>query len=183
MKSRAKERGRGIRRGSLLGKHTAVDLVGILVRDLNAELLLRTSKPDVEDISTAAGDPTAAKHGTGGVVSYLLDSHHNLHGVQAVQTQVVGEVRRFGDLPNKLRLELGRRLTGTEIWGTHVVRVVDLLREMSASAQDTRQGLHRKSITGTAWMLRQHGHGSAQSHPFTVPAVGEHPVLSKSRHH
>lgn len=33
-----------------------------------------------------------------GCLSYLLDSHHNLDGVQAVQTEVVREVCRGLDL-------------------------------------------------------------------------------------
>ena len=115
----------------------------------------------------------------GGVVSYLLNSHYNLHCVQAVQTQVVGEVRCLGNLSNMSRLGLGRRLTGGETSETHVIRVVDLLREMSASAQDTTQALHCKSTTRTTWMLKQHGHGSTKSHPFTVPTGGEHPVPSR----
>ena len=36
--------------------------------------------------------------GTTGQAPYLLNSHHNLNGVQAVQTEVIREVRRSVDL-------------------------------------------------------------------------------------
>jgi hypothetical protein len=61
--------------GYLKGKrtgHTAVDGVGILIRDLDAEL--------------------------------LLNGHHDLHGVQAVEAEVVGEVCCGGDLGRVLDL-------------------------------------------------------------------------------
>ena len=53
--------------------------IRFLIWDLNAEFLFPKSEPSY----AFAGAPTD-----------LLDCHHNLNGIQAVQTQVVGEMRR-----------------------------------------------------------------------------------------
>jgi len=57
---------------------TAVDSVCLLIRDFNAELLLCKSAPG-RSISY--------------ILTYLLNGHHNLNGVQTVQTEIVCKVR------------------------------------------------------------------------------------------
>lgn len=64
---------------------TTVDSVGLLVGDLNAELLLTDSL-----IECSSGKSPAKP--------YLLNSHHNLNSIQGIQTEVVREVGRAVDL-------------------------------------------------------------------------------------
>lgn len=71
-------------------KRTAVDLVGLLVGDLNAELLWELL--DIHHILCNWSFPEG-KWG-----AYLLDGHHNLNCVQAVKAKVVGEVGSAVDL-------------------------------------------------------------------------------------
>ena len=54
-----------------------MDGVRLLVRDLNAELLSRHQYFSLEGVHSS---------------THLLNCHHNFHGVQAVQAEVVGEV-------------------------------------------------------------------------------------------
>jgi hypothetical protein len=65
-----------------------VDLVGLLVGDLNAELLLSRSLESWLLIFSEGNKLSA----------YLLNGHDNLDGIQAVQTEVVGEVGNTVDL-------------------------------------------------------------------------------------
>lgn len=64
-----------------------MDLVGLLVRDLNAELLLKQS----ENCAIGFSEENIS-------ATYLLNGHDHLDGIQAVQTEVVGEVRDAVDL-------------------------------------------------------------------------------------
>lgn len=59
-----------------------MDSIGLLVRNLNAEFLLTVS------ILLSTND----------ITTYLLNSHHNLNSVQAVQTEVIREVRDAANL-------------------------------------------------------------------------------------
>lgn len=65
-----------------------MDLVGLLVGDLNAELLLEGWLA----IGAVGVFPVGKR------IAYLLNGHHDLNGVQAVKTEVVGEVGDAGDL-------------------------------------------------------------------------------------
>jgi hypothetical protein len=66
-----------------------VDLIGLLVGDLEAEFLLAKWS----DFCSAAIFSEEKDWG-----AYLLDGHHHLDGVQAVKTEVVGEVGGAVDL-------------------------------------------------------------------------------------
>lgn len=66
---------------------TAVDTIGLLVGDLNAEFLL----VPCQYLNQFPANPMIS-------VSYLLNSHHNLNSVQAVQSEVVREVGSAVDL-------------------------------------------------------------------------------------
>lgn len=89
-------------------KRTAVDLVGILVGDLDAELLIRRKENTSayhqlkrvtlkiwtrlrllyrKTIRRAVGEDER-KHD----MTYLLNGHHNLHSIKGIETKVVGEV-------------------------------------------------------------------------------------------
>lgn len=65
-----------------------MDLVGLLVGNFNAELLL------VGWLAIGA----VGVFPEGKRIAYLLNGHHDLNGVQAVKTEVVGEVGNAGDL-------------------------------------------------------------------------------------
>lgn len=67
---------------------TTVDLVGLLVGDLNAELLLEGGLA----IGAVGVFPEGKR------IAYLLNGHHDLNGVQAVKAEVVGEVGDASDL-------------------------------------------------------------------------------------
>lgn len=73
-------------------KHTAVDLVGLLVGDLDAELLL-------VQLSETCTVPVFSEEKNSS--TYLFDGHHHLDGVQAVKTEIVGEVRNAVDLMSR----------------------------------------------------------------------------------
>ena len=62
-----------------------MDAIGILVGDLNAEFLQTSYQYDI-----------IRNHANGH--SYLLNGHDDLNGIQAVQAEVVGEVRSTVDL-------------------------------------------------------------------------------------
>ena len=64
---------------------TAVDGIGLLVGDLNAELLLQ--------VRTIISFPKARQQSI-----YLLNGHHDLNGIQAVKTEVICEVGAGVDL-------------------------------------------------------------------------------------
>lgn len=66
---------------------TAVDSIGLLVGDLNAELLLAPCQYQNHFLA----NPMI-------LVSYLFNSHHNLNSVQAVQSEVIREVGGAVDL-------------------------------------------------------------------------------------
>ena len=71
---------------------TAVDRVGVLVWDLNAELLYGTTRQHMCCRSKRTGiRPLRAS-------PYLLNSHDHLDGIEAVQSEVVREVCGLGDL-------------------------------------------------------------------------------------
>lgn len=74
-------------------KHTAVDLVGLLVGDLDAELLL-------VQLSETCTVPVFSEGKNSS--TYLLDGHHHLDGVQAVKTEIVGEVGNTVDLMSRV---------------------------------------------------------------------------------
>lgn len=76
--------------------HTAVDSIGLLVGDLNAELLYWRQSCFCISISSATN---------------LLNSHNNLDGVQAVKSKIVGEVCGGGEL---LKLVLAKQFEGSE---------------------------------------------------------------------
>lgn len=67
--------------------HTAVDRVGVLVRDLKAEFL------EAQSLSVLGPPVTASSR-----LPYLLNGHDNLNSVQTVQAQIIGEVRSGLDL-------------------------------------------------------------------------------------
>lgn len=66
-----------------------MDLIGLLVGDLDAEFLLTQKSENCLAASFSEGNDSGA---------YLLDGHHHLDSVQAVQTEVVGEVGDTVDL-------------------------------------------------------------------------------------
>lgn len=77
-----------------------MNLVGVLVRDLDAELLYpktqTISHPSIVFSPRVA--PACVCVLSMRLKAYLLNSHHDLNGVQAVQTKVVREVSGRGDL-------------------------------------------------------------------------------------
>ena len=70
-----------------------MDLVGILVGDLDAELLFFLSRAPVSE-AILPRVVVREQH----LRSYLLNGHDNLDGIERVESQVVGKVRRLGDL-------------------------------------------------------------------------------------
>ena len=79
-------------------KHTTVNCVGLLVGDLDAELLLNCQ---------CLHSPLP-----GYGYANLLNCHHDLYGVQAVKTEVVGEVRAGGELRERLATFRQRAVNG-----------------------------------------------------------------------
>lgn len=89
--------------------------------------------------------------------AYLLNSHHNLHGIQAVQAQVVRKVRVLCDLPAEENnmLESNRpdskweRVVEIISVETHIARIVDLWQAKLAPAlgsnwQESGKGGHHR---------------------------------------
>ena len=68
--------------GALL-EHTTQDIIRILVRNLNTELL-SPYQPPIRPIQQAA--------------THFLNSHHHLHSVQTIQPKIIREMRRSGKL-------------------------------------------------------------------------------------
>ena len=89
----------------LLSGRTAVNGVRILIGDLNAELLHAGASVSKTLRSNQGGGRNA-----GGSSPYLLNGHHDLHGVQAVQAKVVCEVCRRLDLYNLSIIVLHNRI-------------------------------------------------------------------------
>lgn len=69
---------------------TRVDGICVLVGDLDAELLYYIPVSAMNSYLLCDQELSSALHK--GQSPYLLNGHHNLDGVQAVQAQVVGEV-------------------------------------------------------------------------------------------
>lgn len=120
---------------------TAEDAVGLLVRDLNAEFLRERQQPSRRPLGE----------------TNLLNGHHHLNGIQAVQPEVIGEVGgRVDLLLFSNRPSFGHRLVraaGTDLAGignlqSIVISLCIILYHFSRVCQDARHEPCRSSSRG-----------------------------------